>query len=79
MSSFFVFTTTAKVTKASAARINAKIKAIDNTAEFVGPVSMPGNQIRGWIERPNDGNNSYNHVASRNNQMADIARKELGI
>ncbi len=76
---YYVFTTTAKVTQAAAKRIAKAIKEIDDTAEFVGPVSIPGNQVKAWIERPNDGTNDYNHVRERNNRMAEIARKELGL
>jgi hypothetical protein len=76
---YYVFSTTAKFTKAAAKRINKEIKAIDSSAEFIGPLSIPGNQTTGWIERPNDGTNDHNHIAHRNQQIAQIARKELGI
>ena len=75
----FLFTTQTKVTKAAAKRINKAIMEIDDSAQFVGPLSIPGNRTTGWIERPNDGTNDYNHVRARNEQMAEIARKELGI
>ena len=73
----FVFSTSAKITKAAAKRIQKQIKAIDSTADFVGPLSIPGSQTTGWIERPNDGTNDHNEVRQRNRAMADIARKEL--
>lgn len=76
---YYIFTTTQKFTKAAALRINKQIKAIDSSAEFVGPLSIPGNQTKGWIERPNDGTNDHNGVRERNAQMAAIARRELGI
>lgn len=79
MNPYCVFTTTYEVTKDAANRINKAIKAIDDTAAFVGPVSIPGNNTKGWIERPNDGTNDYNHVRERNSRMAAIARKELGM
>lgn len=79
MSQYFILSTNSKVTKAAAKRINKAIKEIDDTAEFVGPLSIPGNQTKGWLERPNDGTNDYNHVRARNAQMAAIVRKELGI
>ena len=79
MSQYFLFYTRRKVTKAAAKRINAAIKAIDDSAEFVGPLSIPGNTTTGWIERPNDGTNDLPEVSQRNQQMAEIARKELGI
>lgn len=75
----YVFTTTAKVTKAAAKRINRAIRAIDDTAEFVGPLAIPGNRTTAWIERPNDGTNDYIEVSQRNQQMAAIARKELDL
>ena len=77
--SHYVFTTTTKVTKAAAKRINRAIKAIDSTADFVGPLSIPGNRTTAWIERPNDGTNDHLEVRERNRQMADVARAELGI
>jgi hypothetical protein len=76
---YYVFSTSAKITKAAAKRIQNRIKAIDNTADFVGPLSIPGSCTTGWIERPNDGRNSYGHVSARNQQMAAIAREELNI
>jgi len=75
----YIFTTTAKFTKAAGNRIRKAIEEIDNTAEFTGPLSIPGNRTTGWIERPNDGTNDYGHVRARNERMAAIARKELGI
>ena len=79
MNPYYIFTTTAKITKATAKRINMAIKAIDESADFIGPLSIPGSDTKGWIERPNDGTNDYNHVVARNNEMAAIARRELGI
>lgn len=79
MTDYFVFCTTHAVTKSAARRINKAIKQIDPSADFVGPVSIPGNHIKGWITRPNDGSNDYSHVCARNKRMAEIARKELGI
>jgi hypothetical protein len=76
---YFVFSTSTKITKAAAKRIQKRIKAIDSTADFVGPLSIPGSRTTGWIERPNDGTNDHNHVRERNNQMAAIAREELKI
>lgn len=75
---YYIFTTSKKFTEATAERINQRIKAIDDTAKFVGPLSIPGNRTKGWIERPNDGSNDYLHVRARNARMADIARDELG-
>jgi len=76
---YFIFTTSTKITKAAAKRIQKRIKAIDSTADFTGPLSIPGSRTTGWIERPNDGTNDYSHVRERNNQMAAIAKEELKI
>lgn len=76
---YYVFTTTTKVTKAAAKRINNQIKELDPSATFVGPLSIPGNETTGWIERPNDGSNDYNGVRANNASMAEIACRELGI
>jgi hypothetical protein len=73
----FIFSTTTKITKAAAKRIQSQIKSIDASADFVGPLSIPGSRTTGWIERPDDGTNSYVEVRERNRQMADIARTEL--
>lgn len=75
----YVFTTTTEVTKAAANRIQKQIKAIDSTADFVGPLQIPGNRTTAWIERPNDGTNDHLEVRERNRAMADIALKELAI
>lgn len=75
----FIFSTSTKITKAAAKRIQKQIKEIDDSADFVGPLDIPGSRTTGWIERPNDGTNGYNHVRARNEQMAAIARKELGL
>jgi len=76
---YFVFSTSAKITKAAAKRIQKRIKAIDSTADFVGPLALPNSQTTGWIERPNDGRNNQTEVSRRNEHMAAIAREELGI
>ena len=76
---YFIFTTTYQVSDSVADRINERIKQLDSTAVFVGPVSIPGNTIRGWIERPNDGSNDYNFRRAINARLSDIAKDELGI
>jgi len=77
--SHYVFTTTAKVTKAAAKRINRAIKSLDESASFVGPLKIAGNQTTGWIERPNDGTNDYPERRKMNQVLADIAKVELDI
>lgn len=79
MSQHFIFTTTKKFSKAQASRIRKAIAKLDETAEFVGPVSIPGNPSTGWLERPNDGTNDHNGVRARNREMADIVKAELNI
>jgi len=76
---YFVFSTSTKITKAAANRIQKRIKAIDSTADFVGPLSIPGSRTTGWIERPNDGNNGQLEVSQRNQRLAAIACEELKI
>jgi hypothetical protein len=75
--SHYIFTTTTKISRAAAKRIQTRIKAIDASAEFAGPMAIPGSRTTGWIERPNDGTNDYIEVRERNRKMADIAREEL--
>ena len=74
---YFVFTSRTKITKAAAKRIQKRIKVIDSSADFVGPLSIANSETTGWIERPDDGTNNHLEVRERNRQMADIARKEL--
>lgn len=71
----YVFSTRAKFSKATADAINEQIQQLDPSAEFVGPLSIPGNDTTGWIERPNDGRNDYQDISRRNREMADIARQ----
>ena len=75
----YLWTTTGKVTKASAKRVNAAIKKIDPTAEFCGPMRIPGNTTTAWIERPNDGTNNHNDVRARNAQIVSVTKEILGI
>lgn len=75
--SHYIFTTTANFSKTKSKQINRAIKKIDETAEFVGPLSIPGCKTTGWIERPNDGTNNQNEVSSRNQDMAEIARNAI--
>lgn len=39
---YYVFSTRDKVTKATAKRINSRIKEVDKSAEFVGPLRLVG-------------------------------------
>lgn len=79
MSQYFILSTTHKFTEAAARRINKRIKALDSTADFVGPLSIPGSYTTGWLERPNDGSNDYHDTRARNAEMAAIVRAELGM
>lgn len=65
------------VNRALAIKINNAIQAVDPKALFVR-LEQPGNDIHGWIERPNDGNNSANFMRDRNAQVKAIADKMLG-
>lgn len=73
---YYLFTTTAKFTKATAKRIDKQIKAIDKSASFVGPLKIPGCAITGWIERPIDGTND--HRGQEHQEMQRIAREAIG-
>ena len=79
MSQYFILVVKKKVAKTAAKKIDQLIKEIDSTASFVAPLSIPGSEVKGWLERPNDGTNDYNHVQERNLQMAEIVRRELGL
>ena len=75
--SYYVATTKTKATKKQAAEIRRLIAEIDNDAVFVS-VSIPGNDIKGWIERPNDGTNDYNFRRANNRRMAEIMHGIIG-
>ena len=77
MSQYFILVTKKKVAKTAAKKIDQLIKEIDSTASFVAPLSIPGSEVKGWLERPNDGTNDYNHARERNLRMAAIVRREL--
>lgn len=51
--------------KSAVRRAEKAARAIDPTVALVH-VHIPGNDIRVWMERPNDGNNDYNYVRERN-------------
>jgi hypothetical protein len=55
---YFVWTTTAEVTRANAARINRAVQQVDPTMGFRRHYA-PRNALHGWLERPNDGTNDY--------------------
>jgi hypothetical protein len=74
--SYFVWTTKKHVTRAAAAKIDAAVKLIDPSMEFVRHYAA-GNDTHGWLERPNDGTNDYNHVRARSAKCIEIAEKAL--
>lgn len=78
MSEYFVWTTRTKATKKQAREINRLVKEIDETMDFIGPVSIPGNETHGWLERPNDGTNDYAFRRDDNNLCVAVAKKILG-
>lgn len=47
----YLYTTTAPITKLLVERLNTMAKAKDSQLTFVGPVSMPGAAVTGWLER----------------------------
>lgn len=69
--SYFIATTTTRVTDREEASLNAAVRAIDPTACFY-TLSTPGNSIRGVIERPNDGTNNHHDQAALNRRMAAL-------
>jgi len=75
--SYFVWTTKKNVTRAAAAKIDKAVKAIDPSMDFVRHYAA-GNDTHGWLERPNDGTNDYNHVRARNAECVKIAESILG-
>lgn len=75
---YYIFSTRAKFTKATAKRIDKQIKVIDKSASFVGPLRIPGSDITGWIERPNDGTNSPGR-GQEHEEMQRIAREAIGL
>lgn len=77
MSEFFIASTRRTVTQAAASRIDLAVKAIDPTASFVGPLSIPGNDTTGWIERPNDGTNDYGYRREEAKRMREAMEREL--
>jgi hypothetical protein len=70
--SYFVWTTNQCLSASEAERLNYSIKRIDPSAEFVRH-SEPGNSIKGWIERPNDGRNDEVEIARRNALLRELA------
>jgi hypothetical protein len=70
--SYFVWTTKKSVSRSTAAEIDKAVKAIDPSMGFVR-YHAAGNDTRGWLERPNDGTNTDNHVRARNAECARIA------
>lgn len=65
---YFLATTMIRLSKQAAARLNKKLHALDPTMDFTGPVAIPGNILRGWISRPNDGTNDHLDRKAVNNQ-----------
>jgi hypothetical protein len=70
---YYVTVTTQKHTSATAARIDRAVKRIHPDLAWVGPLSIPGSQTRGWLERPNDGMNDSPDRRSQNQQAKEKA------
>jgi len=70
-------TWTCEVTEKQAAEINKLIKAIDADAVFIRHYAA-GNNCHGWLERPDDGTNDYDHVRANKLEMRRIAGVVLG-
>lgn len=69
---YFVWTTKAFVSVAQAELINEQIEAIDPSMAFIRHYAA-GNETHGWLERPNDGTNDYNHVRERSARCVKVA------
>lgn len=75
--SHFLWTTRKNVTKAKARQVNKAVKAVDPSMHFIRHAA-PGNAVRGWLERPNDGTNNQPATRARSAECIKIARSILG-
>jgi hypothetical protein len=64
MTEYIAWTTKRQVSKKAAEQIRAAVAAIDPSMDFVRHYAA-GNDIHGWLVRPNDGSNDCNHVRER--------------
>lgn len=78
MTTYFVWTTKAEVSRKAAADIDAAVKEIDSSMCFVRHY-MVGNDTHGWLERDNDGTNTQNWRVANNNRCIEIAKARLGL
>jgi hypothetical protein len=62
--------------KAAEKRAYRAIRKIDPSADLVC-VKIPGNSVRVWLERPNDGTNDYPHQRDRKAQMIAAVEAEM--
>lgn len=63
-------------TKAARKRAEDAIRSIDPTVTLVYH-SEPGNAVRMWLERPNDGTNDYDYQRESNLQCIVAVAREL--
>ncbi len=77
MSEYFIYTTSKKHSKALGNRIDKAVKAIRPDMTWVGPVSIPGNHLTGWLVRPNDGRNDHGDMRADNKRAQEIAESML--
>jgi hypothetical protein len=66
------------VSRQQAKRINDAIRPIDPSMSFTRHYAA-GNDAHGWLSRPNDGTNDYNHVRDRSQRCIDIADRVLAV
>lgn len=76
MNTYFISTWRAQLSKAAAKRTEKAVRAIDPSANLV-LVSIPGNDVRMWLERPNDGCNDHTSQRAANGRMVDAVNAAL--
>jgi hypothetical protein len=77
MTEYIAWTTTTQVSKTAAEQIRSAVAAIDPSMDFVRHYAA-GNDIHGWLVRPNNGSNDYNHVRERTARCIAEAERILG-
>lgn len=76
MSSYFIATWQRRLKPAARKRAETAIHAIDPTAVLVLH-SEPGNAVRMWLERPNDGTNDYISMRAKHRACIAAVNREL--
>jgi hypothetical protein len=66
-----------KLTRKQISELNRGLRKIDKSMRFVGPVDLPGNNLKGWIYRPDDGTNDYTYQRDLNQQARVLVERIL--